>query len=110
MRVLAFRDGTPYQGEDLIYDAEAPGFLVRCTRNGAGPTPGTCLYERRIEAADLVVRFPRDWLGDWRAVADNIERLIASLRAARPHGSEMCSYPVSSPGSSRSSARIGSSK
>jgi hypothetical protein len=83
LTLLAFREGTPYQGEDLIYDADAPGFLVRCTRNGAGPTPGTCLYERRIEAADIVVRFPRDWLGDWRAVAEKITRLIASLRPSR---------------------------
>jgi hypothetical protein len=80
LNVLAFRDGTPYQGEDLIYDAAAPSFLVRCTRNGAGPTPGICLYERRIDAADVVVRFPRDWLADWRMVAGNIDRLIASLR------------------------------
>jgi hypothetical protein len=80
LTTLAFRDGTPYQGEDMIYDAVAPGFLVRCTRNGAGPTPGTCLYERRIDDADVVVRFPRDWLGDWRTVADKIERLIASLQ------------------------------
>ena len=80
LTTLAFRDGTPYQGEDLIYDAAAPGFLVRCTRNGAGPTPGTCLYERRIDAADLVARFPRDWLGDWRTVAHRIDRLIAGLR------------------------------
>src|SRR5262249_60930572 len=42
LAVLAFRDGTPYQDEDLIYDAAAPErFLVRCSRNGAGPTPGT---------------------------------------------------------------------
>jgi hypothetical protein len=82
LTVLAFRDGTPYQGEDLIYDAQAPGFLVRCTR-GIGLTPGTCLYERWIEAAKLVIRFPRDWLADWRAVAGNIERLIASLRPSR---------------------------
>jgi len=82
LTVLGFRDGTPFQGEDLIYDAEAPGFLVRCTRN-VGPTPGTCLYERWIEAAKLVVRFPREWLADWRAVARNIERLIARLRPSR---------------------------
>ena len=25
LAVLAFRDGTPYQGEDLIYDAATPG-------------------------------------------------------------------------------------
>jgi len=80
LTVLAFREGTPYQSEDLIYDAERPGFLVRCTRNGAGPTPGICLYERRIESADLVVRFPRDWLEDWRGVAEKINRLIANLR------------------------------
>jgi hypothetical protein len=82
LTTLAFRDGTPYQGEDLIYDAASPGFLVRCTRNGAGPTPGTCLYEQRIDAADLVVRFPRDWLSDWRTVGSKIDRLVASLRPA----------------------------
>lgn len=76
--VLGFRDGTPYQGEDLIYD-QATGFLVRCTRD-AGPTPGTCLYEKRIETADVVARFPRDWLTDWRSVAGNIDALIARLR------------------------------
>ncbi len=84
LAILAFRDGTPYQGEDLIYDGEVPSnFLVRCSRDGAGPTPGICLYERRIDAADLVVRFPRGWLGDWRNVASNIERLIASLQSKR---------------------------
>src|SRR5262249_4710826 len=31
LTVLPFRPGTPYQGEDLIYDSVAPGFLVRCT-------------------------------------------------------------------------------
>jgi hypothetical protein len=80
LAVLAFRAGTPYQGEDLIYDPAGPGFLARCTRNGAGPTRGVCLYERRIDGADVLVRFPRDWLSDWRMVADNIDRLIASLR------------------------------
>jgi hypothetical protein len=84
LAVLAFREGTPYQGEDLIYDATTPeSFLVRCTRNGAGATPGTCLYERRVEdAADIVVRFPRDWLEDWQLLAENIDRLIAGLRPA----------------------------
>ncbi len=82
--ILPFREGTPYQGEDLIYEAPAnAGFLVRCTRDGAGPTPGICLYERRIEKADIVVRFPREWLTDWRFVAGKIDRLIATLRPAR---------------------------
>jgi hypothetical protein len=83
LAVLAFRDGTPYQGEDLIYDAEGPSFLARCTRDRAGPTPGTCLHERRIGAADVVVRFPREWLGDWRMVAGTLDRLIANVRPPR---------------------------
>jgi hypothetical protein len=81
LAVLGFRDGSPYQGEDLVYDAQAPDhFLVRCTRAGTGEVPGTCLYQQRIGGADIVVRFPRDWLGDWRMVGDKIEALIASLR------------------------------
>jgi hypothetical protein len=86
LAVLAFREDTPYQGEDLIYDAVTPeSFLVRCTRNGTGATPGTCLYERRIDgAADFVARFPRDWLNDWQTVAGNINRLIEDLRPAVP--------------------------
>src|SRR2546421_423922 len=65
LALRAFRDGTPYQGEDLIYSTDEPDrFVLRCTRNGAGPMLGMCLYERRIEQADLVVRFPRDWLND----------------------------------------------
>jgi hypothetical protein len=81
--ILPFREGTPYHGEDLIYDATAPGFLVRCSRSGAGATPGTCLYEQRIDRADVVVRFPRDWLTDWRMLATNLDRLIVNLRPAR---------------------------
>src|SRR5512140_2319295 len=41
LAVLAFRDDSPYRGEDLVYDGAAPdSFLVRCTRSGPGPTPG----------------------------------------------------------------------
>src|SRR5262245_16367903 len=83
LSVLPFREGTPYQGQDLVYYAATPTFLARCSRNGAGPTPGICLYERRIEGADLTLRFPRDWLDDWPLVAGNIDRLIARLRPSR---------------------------
>lgn len=79
LAILPFREDTPYQGEDLVYDAATPeNFLVRCTR--AGPTPGSCLYERRIGAADVTVRFPRDFLDDRQSLAANIDRLIASMR------------------------------
>jgi hypothetical protein len=75
----AFRDGTPYQGEDLLYDAAAPDrFTARCSRTGIGNT-GLCLLERRIGNADITLRFPRDWLTDWTGVADGIDRLMARL-------------------------------
>ena len=76
----AFRANTPYHGEDLFYDADAPErFVLRCTRK-VRTTPGMCLHERRIAGADVTVRFPRDWLSDWRAVATGIDRLIDGLR------------------------------
>ncbi len=80
-----FADGTPYQGEDLIYDAAVPErFLVRCTRPRAELTPATCLYERAIGAAAVTFRFPRAWLDDWHAVVDGIDRLVAGWRPAGP--------------------------
>jgi hypothetical protein len=80
LAVLAFRQDTPYQGEDLIYDPSAPQqFLARCTRR-VGPVPGICISERRIGAAELTLRFPRDWLEDWRGVKAGIERLVARMR------------------------------
>lgn len=81
--IVSFRDGTPYQGEDIYVDAAAPErFITRCSRPGAATTPGTCLFERRIEGVDVTVRFPRDWLADWRALGTGIDRLIAQLRPA----------------------------
>ncbi|HLH90567.1 MAG TPA: hypothetical protein VKX28_19105 [Xanthobacteraceae bacterium] len=83
LSLLAFRDGTPYQGEDLAFDPAAPEkFLARCSRSANPLTPATCLAERRVGDADITVRFPRDWLKDWRGVEDGIEKLIAGLQPA----------------------------
>jgi hypothetical protein len=43
---------------------------------------GMCLHERRVLAADVTMRFPRDWLDDWRSVAGGIDGLLAKLRPA----------------------------
>lgn len=82
MIMLAFRQDSPYQGEDMLYTPDKPErFLLRCTRHGAGPMPGTCLHERRITDADITIRFPRAWLEDWSSVADGIDRLILRLQS-----------------------------
>ena len=43
LAVRPFRDGTPYQGEDMLYDSTNPErFLVRCTRDGARARRSAC--------------------------------------------------------------------
>jgi hypothetical protein len=76
----AFREGSPYSGEDLFL-ANAPALSARCTRDAK--TPGMCLSERRVEGADLTFRFPRSWLAHWRDVADAMDRLTVQLHGPR---------------------------
>ena len=71
-----FKDGSPYASEDL-FTGTSPSLTARCTRDAA--TPGMCLSERRIEGADLTFRFPRNWLTQWRDVANAMERLTAQM-------------------------------
>lgn len=79
-----FRDGTPYQAEDILYDnSTSPRFIVRCTRDTPRGTIGMCLYEKRAGQADITARFPREWLSDWTAVADGLEGLIKRLRGTQ---------------------------
>jgi len=83
LTMRAFRDGTPYSGEDLFI-ADTPSLTARCTRDAT--TPGMCLSERRIGGADLTFRFPRGWLSQWREVANAMDRLAAQSRGPRDQG------------------------
>ena len=79
LAIVPFRAGTPYDGEDLVYVGTTPEqFFARCTRQ-VGTVRGTCLYERRIDTAEVTLRFPRTWLEDWRGVAAGADRLMAQL-------------------------------
>jgi len=79
LAILAFRAGTPYENEDLVYLGSNPEqFFARCTRPGRA-VPGTCIAERALDAAEITFRFPRDWLADWRNVAAGLDRLVAQL-------------------------------
>ena len=83
LKVISFKEGSPYQTEDLFFDpAVQPGFVTRCSRPGPAGTPGMCLYERRIEGADVTMRFPSEWLTGWRAVNEGIGKLMERLRPA----------------------------
>jgi hypothetical protein len=82
LAILPFRAGTPYEGEDLVYLGGSPEqFFARCTRP-ARSVPGTCIQERVLDAAEVALRFPRDWLSDWRSVSAGLDRLVAELHPA----------------------------
>jgi hypothetical protein len=84
LAVLSFRSGTPYDGEELVYAAENPEwFFARCTRAAAALLRGTCISERALDGAQIGIRFPRDWLNDWRKVAAGFDRLVAQLHPAK---------------------------
>lgn len=79
LTVRPFRKDTPYKDEELVFESAAPEhFLARCTRKGV-VNSGSCILERRIGNADITVRFPRDWLDDWKNIADGIDRLMLRL-------------------------------
>jgi hypothetical protein len=79
LAIVAFRAGTPYESEDLVYVGTNPEqFFARCTRQ-VGTVRGTCLHERLIDSAEVTLRFPRNWLDDWRGVATGADRLMAQL-------------------------------
>ena len=79
LTLRGFRDGTAYQGEELVFEQAAPEhFLARCSKKGV-INSGSCLLERRIGNADITIRFPRDWLSDWKSIAAGIDKLMARL-------------------------------
>ena len=80
LTMRAFRDGTPYSGEDLFF-ADTPRLSASFSRDGV--TPGMCLSERRIDGADLTFRFPRSWLTQWRDVAGAMDRLTAQIHGGK---------------------------
>ena len=80
LTVRAFRDGTPYR-KVYLYVAKTPNLSARGTGDAA--TPGMCLSERRIDGADLMYRFPRSWLAQWRDVANAMDRLTLQLHGPK---------------------------
>jgi len=83
LAIVPFRADTPYDGEDLVYLASSPEqFVARCTRL-ASVVHGTCISERALEGAQITIRFPRDWLNDWRSVAAAFDRLATQLHPVK---------------------------
>jgi len=81
LTLRGFRKDTPYAGEELAFESNAPQhFLARCSRHGVVGSGG-CLLEKRVGEANLTFRFPRAWLENWQQVARGIDTLMARLQA-----------------------------
>ena len=79
-----FRDGTPYQGEDMMYDERQSRALPRPlhARRREGASDRHVPVRAADRQAELTARFPREWLSDWAEVSQGLEALIAKLRGA----------------------------
>jgi len=77
-----FRQGSGYDGEELLFDPVRPGdFAVRCAPETAD-APQTCMRELRIaERLDVVIRFSRPLLDDWRRLDRAVLALLAAIGA-----------------------------
>ena len=53
--------------------------IARAEMAENGPVRGTCIHERSLDAAEITLRFPREWLEDWRGLAAGFDRLLAQL-------------------------------
>jgi hypothetical protein len=82
LAVRRFRPGSGYDGEELVYDPARPGaYFVRCAP-AAGDAPPACMRETRLgDRLDVVVRFPRSFLREWRQLDRSVEALLAAIGA-----------------------------
>jgi hypothetical protein len=79
-----FAPNSPYDGEVLFTDPSDPRkFAVRCLQATSTDQPEICLREVRIAngKVDLLIKFPRSWLTEWReidsVVMDELNSAIA---------------------------------
>lgn len=79
-----FQPNSPYDGEVLFTDPSDPRkFAVRCLQATETDQPEICLREIRVAEGkiDVLMKFPRSWLNDWRDIdKTTIEELQSYLK------------------------------
>ncbi len=78
----AFRNDSGYRGEDLFVGHLDDSLVVmRCVRLSSDVPSPNCLRDMALApGVSLSYRFKRTHLGDWRAIASGVERLVSSFR------------------------------
>lgn len=78
-----FRDGTPFEGEDLVVAApDGRAFWARCATSGSRNDGASCLTEMRFGDTDVQVRFSPALLPRWELLASGVQRRFAPAPAA----------------------------
>jgi hypothetical protein len=74
-----FRDGTPFEGEDLAVAApDGRAFWARCPSAGSPAEPGgRCMTEMRFGDTDVQVRFAPALLHRWELLASGVQLRFA---------------------------------
>lgn len=78
-----FRKATPYEGEQLFVSSpDERQFSARCPVDSAA-TQDYCLWQTRLDAIDVVVRFQPRHLGEWRHLASAVRLLVPKFRSGK---------------------------
>lgn len=73
-----YRDGTPFEGEELyVSPPDGALFAARCAPTKSDAEDGAaCLAELRLGGLDLRVRFPQSRLESWEAILATLRRTL----------------------------------
>lgn len=82
LRQYAFRQDTGYRAEDLyVGHSESGTVVLRCVRPSHDVPSPSCLREMLLaRGVSLSYRFKRSHLAEWREIAANTDRLMASFQ------------------------------
>ena len=83
-----FKKGSPFETEELFMSLPDGGaFFARCTADmGRVGLDEGCRAVLKHGNFDIALRFPRDALGEWKALSEGVRALVESFR--RPHSVE----------------------
>ncbi|MGL4439298.1 MAG: hypothetical protein ACRCUE_08510 [Bosea sp. (in: a-proteobacteria)] len=82
LMVRNFKKGSPFEQEELFMSMpDGAAFFARCTADiGATKLDEGCRAVLKHGGFDIALRFPREALGDWQALADGVRRLVDGFR------------------------------
>lgn len=80
-----FRDDSGYRGEDLFVGRlDRQTVVMRCTRATPDISDPSCQRESPLpRGAALTYRFTRSRLGEWREIAQGVQKLVANFTASQ---------------------------